>query len=459
MELPNVLTDLFRGNPTDAKAGRFTEVAGPGPAIHDGHPARLSQQEARRHLSGYGGDQAIDTVMACADLIASTASNAEYHFERDGVTQVAHKIPDVTPDDVEEADQRLVTLLEQPNPWMDYTELIELTFIDYLLVGNSYWLKYHPDSERAKDKPVALYRLAPPLVTVVPGERDLVDHYVYRVPGREEIKIPADQVLHFKRPNPHDPHFGLGLIAGGARAMDIELAITDSQARYYEQGTRLSGVLETDRNLPDTLISKIRRQFRAMYAGNENAYHVATLERGLKFRPISSTAAEAEFRHLAPMSRQRIAMLFRVPIVLLGIIDNADRQAVREAQRIFDNKTMRPLLNQFQHAISIGLTQAWGVNFVVDHEYVMPIEDQVELAADVAALPGIRVREVRERLGYDPLGDERDDIVLNLPGSNDNDSEVKDRRNAEGGRPPDGENTAAIPEPGEAMPADAEASR
>ena len=259
--------------------------------------------------------------------------------------------------------------------------------------------------------------MAPPLITVVPGKTQPIDHYEYLPPGSAKpLLYQPQEVLHIRRPNPHSQHFGVGIIAGGPQMFDAELALTSSFGGYFERGTRLSGVIESERSIPDKLWRKIVREFRQMFSRNENSWDVAALERGLTYRPLSATAAQAEYGALIPLSRDRICAAFRVPPALLGFIGTAATTPVKEAQRIFDNKTMRPFLNKLQQAITYGLTQAWGVDFKIDYEYVMPIEDQFQMAKDFATLPGVRIREVRDRVNLEPLGDERDDIVLNLPG-------------------------------------------
>lgn len=430
-----------------------------GPVLHNNSPGqRLSQRAAKTHLSAYGGAEAIDWVMDAVGLISETASNAEYHFEKDGDKLVAQATPESKSADLSEAPQDLVKLLKNPNPWMDYTEMIELTVIDFLLAGNSYWLKYNRNNE---GKPQALYRLAPPLITVVPGKTAPIDHYEYLPPGQAQpISFQPEEVVHFKRANPHSEHFGLGVIAGGPEMFDVEIAMTKSQRGYFQRGTRLTGVIMSERAIPIKIWNKIVREFRNAFQGNDNAWDVAALERGMTYKPLSATAAEAEFRYLGPLSRDRILAAFRVPGSLIGVVDNEQGPTMKESQRNFDNKTMRPFLNKLQTAITKSLTDAWNVDFKIDYEYVLPIEDKFQLAQDFAVLPGVRVREVREQVGLQPLGDERDEIVLNLPGEDGNASTVKDQPLAgEPGRPPDGSNTAAFPKPGQPLPADAQARR
>lgn len=443
-------------------------MAGPTQPISVGGSPRVStpfgQRTAGRHLNAYGGSvDAIDWVMDCIRLITETASSAAWHFEKGGVTYIHEKDRgEHTPDEVKDAPYLLGKLFEEPNPYMGYEELIELTLIDYLLTGNAYWLKWRPDDA---GRPLALYRLAPPLIKVVPDEWG-IKKYEYSVPGTGKMDIQPGQIMHFKMPNPHDPYYGLGVIQGGSRVFDMDLALTDTMASYYEKRAQPSMVVQSDRRVPKDVFKRLQNQLRAMYGGPRNAGALMVLEAGLKYQSISPSAQDAAFESLTNLSRDRILAMFRVPASLLGYnaIGAADSTSGNSDQRIFDQKTMRPLLNKFQKAISRSITSPWEMDFKIDYDYVMPPEQRLQLATNFATLPGVKIREVRDYAGLDPLGDERDDIVLNMPGQ---DGTAADTTNGfpdqnlggEAGRPPNPENTQAFPGPGQPLPAGSAASR
>lgn len=457
-------TELVFG-PDDNKAV-LADDNRPGSAIVTGTTStptggRFGSADAAMTLEAYAGKhgKAIDWVMAGLDLIGDTASEATWYLETTQGDRLprdraeAKKGERLAPSD-------LVSLMERPNPWMSYEELIKLTLIDELLTGDAFWLLF---GQNDSQQPLAIYRLSPALVEIIPGKDTMIKSFKYSVPGMTPVEFSSEDVLQFKRPNPHDPYRGAGIIAGGRRAFEMELALTDTKANYYEQGAKLSGVLETERSgLGEGVLAKIRKQFMGYYQGTSNAYKVAVLEAGMKFNPISSNAAEAEFGAMSDQSRDRILAMLRVPPALLGLSagsssgTSAIKGGAEDDRRTFANSTVRPRLNKLQNDISIITERGWGLRFKIDYEYQMPIETQLELATNFAALPGVKVEEVRSKVGLDPLGDERDQIVLNLPGENDNESKVKDRNlGTEPGRPPKGEHTAAIPAPGKTLPADA----
>lgn len=411
---------------------------------------RFVNSKAATYLEGFGGKNAIDWAYDCVSLIAETGSAAEYHFEKAGKKLVRHESDITDAENQDVAPDALVDLIESPNPYMDYVELLSLTIIDLYFAGEFIWFLYDPTGS---GKPGAIYRLNPSMVDIIPDDGEFIAYYEYRVPGKQAVKFKPEEILHGKRPNPHDPYRGLSIIAGGPRVFDVELAVVEAQAQYFEQGTQLSGVLTTDRRVPGEVFNLVQRQFANMYAGLRNRYKVAVLEAGLKFSPIQSNAQDAQYEQLAKLSRNRIMEMFRVPPPLLGNMENANYK-MSEAQRTFDTKTMRPLLDKLERLISKGLTSRWGVDFKIDYEYVMPDEDRLNLASAVGSLPGVKVREVREQAGLPPLGDERDDIVLNLP------TEGKPMPSAAGeaGRPPIRENVAGFPQAGQQLPNAAQAA-
>jgi HK97 family phage portal protein len=431
------------------------------PGSHPREDAKISQREAGAHSDLYGGGQAIDWVMDCVRLYADSTATADWHLERAGKALVREKTPN-TPDDVDVGPQDLYRLLDSPNPYMDYAELVDLLVIDLLLVGNAYWFKWRVTDD---GKPLALYRLCPSYVKIIP-DRYGPKRYEYQPPGaKDPLPIPPAQIMHMRLPNPHSAYYGLGLVQGGGRALDLELALTDTQASYYNNNADPSLIIESERRVPRDVFNKLRAQVRARTAGSRNAGELLVLEAGLKASTLSRSAREALFEEITKMSRDRIFAMFRTSPRLFGITDEqSGSDKITDLRREFDTKTMRPFLDRLQKRISAGLTQSWGVDFKIEYLYRMPEEEVVKQGGSLASIPGIKVREVRRFLA--PLGieestgdDKIDELVLNLPTPEIGpDGMITDPLTGqktrpvgadrplpgEPGRPPKGENTKAI---------------
>lgn len=423
---------------------------------------KLTQREAIRHMEAYGGNQAIDWVMDCVRYTADTVANADYHFEKKAPPRGTR-----VPGDALDPPEPLANLLDQPNPHMDYIEMLELLVMDLLLVGNAYWFKWRTNNA---GQPLAIYRLAPPLVKVKP-EPWGVGGYEYEVPGMDKLTIDdPSQVIHFKLANPHDPYYGLGLVQGAGRAADLELALADTQASYFENHAMPSMAVQSERRVPRDVFKKIRAQLRARTQGSRNAGELLVLEAGLKVASTAPSAAQAGFGEITRMSRDRIFAWFRMSPKLLGMMDEAGgADKTSDFQRIFDTKTARPLMNKLQKKISRELVNAWDLNYAIDYEYQMAPEDMARLAASYATIPGVTVDDVRKFAGLGPHPDKTiGSTTLNLPGADAGTGQPGDPTRqgfpdanlpGEAGRPPNFSNTKPFPRAGSPMPPNAQAVR
>lgn len=418
--------------------------------------AVISQQEASRHQQAYGGDQAIDWVYDCIGLYTDPISTAPYTLENTDGTKFVKTRKKGTPPDHKDGPQDLYRLLDAPNPFMLYDELMTLLVIDLLLVGNAYWLKWRMNSS---GKPLALYRLCPSHVKITPAPYG-PKSYEYQPPGAaDKLIISPDQIVHFRRPNPHSYYYGMGVIQGAGRAMDLELAVTDTVTSYYGNRADPSLIVQSDRRVPRDVFNKLRAQLWARASGPKHAGELLVLEAGLKASSLSRSASDSLFEELTRMSQDRVYAKFRASRKLFGYIDTAGADKISDVRREFDNTALRPFMDKLQNVITAGLTKAWDVDFKIDYRFQLAPEDLVKVNAEIAALPGIKVRELR-RL-YKPFGIEEstgdpkiDEMVLNLPGENlgpdgkpvNGGAGFADRPlGSEPGRPPLGQNTRAFP--------------
>lgn len=404
----------------------------------------------------------MDWVMDCVRFYADTVANADYHFEKPRSISSIKEASDSS-----EPPKALEDLLEEPNPYMDYIEMMELLVIDLLLVGNAYWLKWRTN---ANGQPLAIYRLAPPYVEIAttpwgPGG------YIYQIPNAEKLELECDEVIHLRlaNPDPQNPYFGLGIIQGAGRAADLDLSLTDSQAAYFDQRALPSLAVESDRRVPKDVFNKMRKQLRARAGGARNAGELLVLESGLKLSSIAPNAGDAGFAPLSKMSRDRIFAMFRMNPKMLGIVDETTAENVSEAQKQWDTKTARPFMNKLQRKLSKELTNLWKLDLKIDYEAEMTPEELAEHAGMVGKIPGVEVDEVREA---GKLGKHSDSSIgsttINLPGEEGGTGEPGDPTRSghpdqslpgEPGRPPKLENTKAFPRKGSKLPATAKAKQ
>jgi HK97 family phage portal protein len=412
--------------------------------------AKLTQRSALRHESAYGGLQAIDHVYDCIGLYTDPIATSPYALRKpDGTPMVRHKNTG-TPPEHEVGPAALYELLDKPNPHMLYDELMTLLVIDLLLVGNAYWMKWRTN---AAGQPLALYRLSPGYVKVIPGAFG-PKSYEYQPPGaKDPIALAVEEVVHFRRPNPADAYYGMGVIQGAGRAMDLELAVTDTIASYYENQAAPSMIVQSERRVPREVFKKLAAQLRNRVSGSGRAGELLVLEAGLKASSLSASAADALFKDLMAMSRDRVYSKFRAAPELFGQSSGTGSNKVSDFRREFDNATLRPFMDKLQRVVSDTIAAAYGAELVIEYRHTAPPEEAIKIGESVAAIPGVLVREVRKQYAQfgipESTGDpEIDNLVINVPGQNldaNGQNGMADQPlGSEAGRPPKPSNTTAF---------------
>ncbi len=411
--------------------------------------ALLSQREAAHHAQAYGGVEAIDWLYDCIGLYVDPVSTAPYTLSKPDGTKLVRTKTDSTPPEYEVGPKELYDLLDNPNPFMLYDELLSLLVIDLMLVGNAYWFKYNWGTPAA-----ALYRLAPSHVKIKPGPYGPIGYQYQPTGAPKPLMIQPENITHFRRPNPHSQWYGMGVIQGAGRAMDLELAVTETMAAYYENRADPSLIVQSERRVPRDVFNKLRAQLRARVSGAANAGELLVLEAGLKASSLSTSASDALFDKLSKMSRDRVYTKFRASPMLFGLMDEAaGSNKVSDARREFDNYALRPFHERVSRMVTHTIAEDWGVVFKIDHRQILPPEEAIKVGESVAKVPGVKVREVRKQ--YEQFGIEEstgdpeiDNLVINVPGEEldeDGQGGLADQPLAgEPGRPALGKNTTAF---------------
>lgn len=430
----------------------------PGAPWETGPGGAQRPRGAALHGQAYGGGRdGVDYFYEVANIFATAATTADWHLRDDDKRLVLELPEGEKPPNVEKITGDLRTLFTVPNPWMTWRELLELYVIDLLAVGDAVWLKQGamPDGSQA----LALYRIPPQNMEAIPGKEALIDHYIF-TQGRKRMKVQPQFVVHTRLPNPHSENsmLGLGVVQAAPQVFDVELGLLEAQRNFFENGTVLSGTMESDKSIPEATRKKSLREFRQLQKGSRNWFNVAFLERGMRYRPIQANAQQADYRNLSLMSRERVFGLLRTPLILSGVA-TSDTAGMKmdEARRFWSEEVGQPFLSRLADAFSLSLVGDRDLTFKFDYGYKIPEADKIDLALAYADLPGITVGEVRTKAGLPPLpadlvdpqtGEPVSELVLNLPGPStegpDGSPDNLDGRD-QGGRPADRENVPAVP--------------
>lgn len=134
------------------------------------------------------------------------------------------------------------------------------------------------------------------------------------------ILVPARDVLHVRLHTPKHPLKGespMMAVAIDAAATD---AIKQQQLSFYMNKARPGFILSTDEKLSPQQAVDIRTSWNEQAKGM-NSGGTPILSAGLKPMTIATPARDAQLAELLQMSREDIALAYRVPLQILGIGD------------------------------------------------------------------------------------------------------------------------------------------
>jgi HK97 family phage portal protein len=307
--------------------------------------------------------------------------------------------------------------LQKANPLQSGYELLFSTASLLELDGNAPWLVIKNESG---SRPLEIWPLNPSKLTAKNDSTGLITHYELLTDNGIK-RLETDEVIPHKTFNPQSLYRGIGTVAAAAVAIDTDEFAATWNKNFFYNSAMPSATLETDKALTPEQHARLKAQWESKYQGLDNAHKLAILESGLKFNPISMSQKDMDFLESRRFSRDEILALFRVPKVILGIVEDVNRANAEASEYIFAKYRIRPMvrlivekLNEFYLPLFKGLNQDnWRFTFVD------PVPDNVELDLKVKEA-GLKngyytINEVREMEGKEPVeGGEVPYIPLNM---------------------------------------------
>lgn len=275
------------------------------------------------------------------------------------------------------------TIAHAPNDEMSGVDLWQLVLAHLCLRGNAYLAKL-PNA----DRPLygELFPLAPETVTPFRGEngKKLFAVQCYTPGSRTAVEYYDESlILHIKGPSYTTGISGASPIALMRNRVGVHLAQSEYQARFYQQGYQLKGVLSTDAgNLTPEAAQRMKDQWRATYSGMDNSHDVAILHSGLKFQPISISPEDAQFIETMRWGATEVATAFNIPASRL----NGEASSLTYANSAQDDlvlykQAILPRLRMVESALNadrnlFGSISPWTPQFNADSVLRADIEQR-----------------------------------------------------------------------------------
>jgi HK97 family phage portal protein len=279
----------------------------------------------------------ITAVYAAVTLIAGTAASLPLQVwsNRPDGKKVALRTP---------GNQ---VLWGRPNPSMTRQVFWETVFGCLSLWGNAYFWKIKEGSGAVAQ----LWPIRPRTITIT---------HVDKMTGEKTFEVQGEPRSYSQSDIMHIPAFSLDGIYGlspiglARQAIGLTAAAEEFGARFFGQGSQLSGVLSVQGTLTEPQSKRLAVQWDRQHAGMQNSHRPAILDNGATWQNIGIPPEDAQFLQTRQFQVAEIARLFRVPPHLIGDVSGSTSwgTGIAEQNAGFHRYTLIPLLARAEQAIS-----------------------------------------------------------------------------------------------------------
>lgn len=212
-------------------------------------------------------------------------------------------------------------VLRKPNPYQSISDfLLNLTRQLYL-DGNAYAIAIRNDRFEISELHLMNPRSSGFRIAVTGdvfyslGGNELIERRF----GEELLSaVPARDVLHVRLHTPRHPLRGESPLLAAAVAATAQGLMTAQQLTFLANQSRPSGTLNTEAQLTKEQVEQLRERWNEQSRGL-NSGGVPILTNGLKWTPMATSAADAQMADMMKMTREDIALAFRVPLQVFGL--------------------------------------------------------------------------------------------------------------------------------------------
>jgi HK97 family phage portal protein len=280
----------------------------------------------------------------------------------------------------------------KPNEYISYFSFMQKIMFDLCLNGNSY-VKIE---RNGSGRPVALYPIEFAKVEI----RELDEKYFYFNTDTGEA-IEYEEMLHFKIMT-QDGMLGMSPIETCANSISWGLGLETYGNSYFQNGAKVSGVLETDRALSTEAIDRLRNSFDNNYSKIGDANKTLILEEGLKFNTISMSNEASQFLSSRQFSIEEICRIFNVPPHMLADLSKSSFSNIQEQSREFVQYSLMPYLAMIEQEMTNKLFKKneYGKLFVEFNTNALlrgNPKDRAEYYRTMLNIGAISINEIRQK--------------------------------------------------------------
>ena len=275
--------------------------------------------------------------------------------------------------------------------------------VEYFLGGNFLAWKH-----RGKDKKIQLLPLQFDKIQVNVGKLGELESYTVTVsddtesPSPKKLILPAKDVLHIRKPNPHSLFWGMSPLLAGKRSIAFNKLTQEYLNNFYFKGAAPQMVLETEGNVNADQLSRMVKSFEQSYTGRKNLRRTLALPKGVTAKTFPASIADQRLVELIKINREVILNLLHVPKHAMSLQEagSLGSNEYKTALQYLWSSTLTPSLNLWAETYTLFFAEELGEGYVImpDFSNVSVLKEDLLAKAQLAKemLQTLTLNEVRQ---------------------------------------------------------------
>lgn len=253
----------------------------------------------------FSSDEAIETSQANAEHLSPVAAAHRILtnsfglipfgvYRKDGEARVQ----------VDDADLNKV-LKVRPNDYMSPFMLRKI------VMSNAFWFGFGAVWNRKDGAGRVIARIPLPTdcCTIRKDINTGTYWYDYNVDGK--LKTFANSELSFLYFETYDGIHGRGMLDLAREAISVDAMAQRYNKKFYQNGARLSGIVEVDTDASKETRNRIKQEFKTF--ASDDAFAVAVLDHSMKFTPLGLSQSDSQFIESRGFTVEEISRFSGVP--------------------------------------------------------------------------------------------------------------------------------------------------
>lgn len=213
------------------------------------------------------------------------------------------------------------------------------------VMSNAFWHGFGACWNRRDEKGSIISRLPLPseCCTIRKDKETGLYWYDYNVDGQQ--KSFSSYELSFLFFETYDGIHGQGLLNLARESIASDAMAQRYNKKFYQNGARISGIVEVDTDANEESRQKLKNQFKA-YA-SDDAFAIAVIDHGMKFNPIGLNQSDAQFIESRSFSVEEISRFTGVPKSMLQTGKESYESNLQQREN-FLTDTLMPYVLQWE---------------------------------------------------------------------------------------------------------------